>query len=29
MAGYVAQGPKDGKLYRLVDDRDIFCQIEE
>jgi len=29
MAGYVAQGPKDGKLYRLVNDRDIFCQIEE
>ena len=29
MAGYVASGPKDGKLYRLVNDRDIFCKIEE
>ena len=27
MAGYVARGPADGKLYRLVNDRDIFCQI--
>ncbi len=27
MAGYVASGPKDGKLYRLVNDRDIFCKI--
>lgn len=29
MAGYVAQGPKDQQLYRLVNDRDIFCRIEE
>ena len=28
-AGFVAVGPKDGKLYRLVNDRDIFCRIEE
>ena len=27
MAGYVAIGPADGKLYRLVNDRDIFCKI--
>lgn len=26
-AGYVAKGPKDGQLYRLVNDRDIFCRI--
>ena len=29
LAGYVAVGPKDGKLYRLCNDRDIFCRIEE
>lgn len=29
MAGYVATGPKDKQLYRLVNDRDIFCRIEE
>lgn len=29
MAGWVATGPKDKKLYRLVNDRDIFCRIEE
>lgn len=28
-AGFVAVGPKDGKLYRLVNDRDIFCKVEE
>jgi co-chaperonin GroES (HSP10) len=28
-AGYVAMGPKDKKIYRLVNDRDIFCRIEE
>lgn len=28
-AGYAAQSPKDGKLYRLVNDRDVFCKIEE
>jgi len=28
MAGWVTQG-KDGKVYRLVNDRDIFGQLEE
>lgn len=28
MAGYVIIGPRDGKVYRLVNDRDIFCLIE-
>jgi co-chaperonin GroES (HSP10) len=28
-AGYIAKGPKDGELYALVNDRDIFCGIEE
>lgn len=27
LAGYVARGPRDGKMYRLVNDRDIFCKI--
>ena len=27
MAGYTAKGPADGQLYRMVNDRDIFCQI--
>lgn len=27
MAGFNAVGPKDGKMYRLVNDRDIFCAI--
>lgn len=26
-AGYFAVGPADGKKYRMVLDRDIFCQI--
>lgn len=26
-AGFVAIGPLDGKRYRLVNDRDIFCAI--
>lgn len=26
-AGYFAKGPLDGKRYRLVNDRDIFCAI--
>lgn len=26
-AGFMAVGPKDGKPYRLVNDRDIFCAI--
>lgn len=29
MAGYVAKGTADGELYRLVNDRDIFCRIEK
>lgn len=29
LAGYVAVGPADGKLYRLVNDRDVFCKIKE
>lgn len=28
-AGYIAKGPKDGQLYALVNDRDIFCGIAE
>ena len=27
LAGYITEGPADGKLYRLVNDRDIFCKI--
>lgn len=27
MAGYVTRGPADGKLYRMVNDRDVFCKI--
>ena len=27
-AGIVAQGPKDGKEYRLVNDNDVFCGLE-
>jgi co-chaperonin GroES (HSP10) len=26
-AGFMAKGPKDGKMYRLVNDRDVFCAI--
>lgn len=26
-AGFMAKGPADGQLYRLVNDRDIFCAI--
>lgn len=26
-AGFMAKGPKDGEIYRLVNDRDIFCAI--
>ena len=26
-AGFMAKGPRDGKMYRLVNDRDIFCAI--
>jgi len=28
MSGYMATGTADGKRYRLVNDRDIFCRIE-
>ena len=28
-AGFMAKGPTDGKMYRLVNDRDIFCRIAE
>lgn len=27
LSGYVTRGPADGQLYRLVNDRDIFCRI--
>lgn len=27
-AGFMARGTADGLLYRLVNDRDIFCKIE-
>ena len=26
-AGFMAKGPSDGEMYRLVNDRDIFCAI--
>lgn len=26
-AGFMAKGPADGEMYRLVNDRDIFCAI--
>ena len=26
-AGFIAIGPADGKTYRLVNDRDVFCRI--
>lgn len=26
-AGFMAKGPRDGELYRLVNDRDLFCVI--
>lgn len=29
LSGFVTRGPGDGKLYRLVNDRDIFCKIKE
>jgi co-chaperonin GroES (HSP10) len=28
-AGTMAKGVADGKTYRLVNDRDIFCRIED
>lgn len=27
MSGFMAQGPKDGKEYRLVNDRDVFALV--
>ena len=27
-AGVVVRGTADGKFYRMINDRDIFCQIE-
>ncbi len=27
MSGFVAAGPKDGKMYRLVNDRDVFAKV--
>jgi co-chaperonin GroES (HSP10) len=29
LAGFVTRGPADGQLYRLVNDRDIFCRITD
>lgn len=26
-SGHVTKGPKDGKMYRLVNDRDIFAKV--
>lgn len=26
-SGFMAKGPQDGEIYRLVNDRDIFCAI--
>lgn len=28
-AGILVTGPKDGKLYRMVNDRDIYCRFED
>ena len=28
-AGVMADGIKDGKSYRIVNDRDIYCRLEE
>lgn len=28
-AGFMAKGPLDGEMYRLVNDRDIFCAITD
>ncbi len=28
-AGYALQGPADGKMYRIVNDRDIFARITQ
>lgn len=28
-SGVMAKGPKDSKDYRLINDADIFCKVEE
>lgn len=28
-SGVLVTGPKDGKTYRMVNDRDIYCKFEE
>lgn len=28
-AGVLVKGPRDGKLYRMVNDRDIYCAFSE
>lgn len=28
-AGFMAKGPQDNQTYRLVNDRDIFCAIND
>lgn len=28
-AGFMAKGPLDDQLYRLVNDRDVFCRITD
>ena len=28
-AGYMARGPRDGQLYRFVNDRDLFAGIDD
>ena len=27
MSGFIAIGPRDGKMYRLVNDRDVFTRV--
>lgn len=29
LAGAIVKGPADGKKYRIVNDRDIYCVIEQ
>lgn len=29
MAGHIAKGTKDGRLYRFINDRDVFAKIVE
>ena len=28
-SGVLVTGPKDGKIYRMVNDRDIYCKFED